>query len=105
MSPAGAPPPFESALDRTRLSWMRTALATTLVGFLLVRGWLTDSEPWTVALLAAAISVLVIWSAVTRFTALGRQRPVAATPMLLRLVSVGIAALAVVALIRLAFSA
>jgi hypothetical protein len=105
MSTLGAPAPSESALVRTRLAWMRTALATTLVGFLLVRGWLTNSEPWILALLAGALSVLIIWSAVTRFTALGRPRPATANPLLLRLVSTGIAALAGVALIRLVLSA
>jgi uncharacterized membrane protein YidH (DUF202 family) len=98
-------PPSEGALERTRLSWMRTSLATIVTGFLLVRGGLTDSEPWKLAVLAAGISVVVVATSVTRFSALGKQAATRVRPLLPRLVAGGIIALAAIAVLRLVLPA
>lgn len=84
---------------------MRTSLATIVTGFLIVRGGLTDSEPWELAVLAAAISVVVVATSVTRYGDLGRRTATRVRPLLPRLVAGGIVALAAIAMIRLLLSA
>jgi hypothetical protein len=93
--------PDGSALERTRLSWMRTGLATMVVGFLLVRGWLTDAEPWTLAALAAVSTAIVVALSASRFAALGRRTSPAVQARSLRWVTGGIVVLAAIALARL----
>lgn len=105
MSSTTEPAAPEGALVRTRLAWMRTGLATIIIGFLLVRGWLTNAEPWTLAALAAVFTGLVVVASMTRFAALGQRMPPAVSGLFPRLVTTGIIALAAIALGRLILAA
>jgi len=93
--------PFADSILRTRLSWMRTSLAVIVTGFLLVRPGITNSEPPVLALLAGIISVIVIATALSRFTKMGQSKPSILTAQLPRVIAGGIIALAVIACIRL----
>jgi len=103
--PAPTSVPDGSALERTRFSWMRTSLATIIVGFLLVRGWLTDAEPWTLAGLAVLGTLIVLVVSMSRFQALGGRAPSTLSPTASRLVALGIVLLAGIALVRLIITA
>jgi uncharacterized membrane protein YidH (DUF202 family) len=93
--------PRTSALIRTRLSWIRTALATLVIGFLLVRGSLTGSEAPALAVLAGLISITVIAVALGRSNRLGGPTPTPLVRSLPMLVAFGTAALAAIGCARM----
>lgn len=84
---------------------MRTSLAVIVTGFLLVVGGLTGAELPVIAVLAILISVYVIATCMTRFAQLGASIPPQLADRLPWLVTAGIVALAVTALIRLVLAA
>jgi len=97
---SGAVPPT-SAILRTRMSWIRTSLAVIITGFLLVRGGLTNAEPFALAALAGVISIVVIATAMARFKQMGKGLPAILGDQIPRVITGGIIALALIACIRL----
>ena len=97
---SGAIPPA-SAILRTRMSWIRTSLAVIITGFLLVRGGLTNAEPFALAALAGVISIVVIATAMARFKQMGKGLPAILGDRIPHVITGGIIALALIACIRL----
>lgn len=93
--------PPTSALIRTRLSWIRTGLATLVIGFLLVRGSLTGSEAPFLAVLAGAISITVIAAALARSSRLGGALPPPLATKIPTVIAAGVAALAAIGCARM----
>lgn len=84
---------------------MRTSLAVIVTGLLLVLGGITGAELPVIAVLAVLISAYVVATCMSRFTQLGASMPPQLADRLPWLVTAGIVALAVTALIRLVLAA
>jgi uncharacterized membrane protein YidH (DUF202 family) len=89
------------AIQRTRMSWIRTSLAVIITAFLLVRGGFTASEPPVLAILATMIGALAVAVSMTRYRLLGTTSPPLMRRIVPHLVSGAILALAVIACLRM----
>jgi hypothetical protein len=79
-------------------------LAVIITGFLLVRGGLTNSEPFALATFAGAVSIVVIATAMARFKQMGQGQPTILDGRIPRVITGGIIALAMIACLRLVVS-
>jgi uncharacterized membrane protein YidH (DUF202 family) len=94
------PNPQSSAAERTRLSWRRTVLATTLVAILTIRLAVRDgiSAGTGLAIAAAALGWLAaMWLTQRRIHAMARSRPrdIGRTLPAIALIVVGFAVLGI----------
>ncbi len=104
LSTASGAVPVTSAVLRTRMAWIRTSLAVIITGFLLVRGGLTNAEPFALAALAGVVSIVVIATAMARFRRMGQAKPSILGGRIPRVITGGIIALALIACVRLVLS-